>query len=79
MAFAITHPGVTSALLGPRGMEQLDDLLAGLDVTLPDELLDRIDEIVPPGTDNGVLDQAYISPALLNSSLRRRPVSERAA
>jgi hypothetical protein len=78
MAFAITHPGVTSALLGPRGMEQLNDLLAGLDVTLPDELLHR-DEIVPPGTDIGVLDQAYMSPALLNSSLGGRPVSERAA
>jgi hypothetical protein len=79
MAFVITHPGVTRALLGPRGMEQLDDLLAGLDVMLPDELLDRNDEIVPPGTDIGVLDQADMSPALLNSSLRRRPVSERAA
>jgi aryl-alcohol dehydrogenase-like predicted oxidoreductase len=79
MAFAITHPGVTSALLGPRSIEQLDDLLAGLDVTLPDEILDRIDEIVPPGTDVGTLDQAYIPPALQNASLRRRPISERAA
>ncbi|MGH3641942.1 MAG: aldo/keto reductase [Mycobacterium sp.] len=79
MAFAITHPGVTSALLGPRSIEQLDDLLAGLDVTLPDELLDRIDAIVPPGTDVGTLDQAYGPPAMQNSSLRRRPVDERAA
>ena len=79
MAFAITHPAVTSALLGPRSMEQLDDLLAGLDVTLPDEILDRIDKIVPPGTDIGTLDQAYIPPALQNSRLRRRSVSERAA
>jgi aryl-alcohol dehydrogenase-like predicted oxidoreductase len=53
MAFAIAHPGVTSALLGPRTMEQLDDLLAGFDVALTDEILDRIDEIVPPGTDVG--------------------------
>ena len=53
MAFAIAHPGVTSALIGPRTMEQLDDLLAGTDVTLTDEILDRIDEIVPPGTDVG--------------------------
>ena len=40
-------------------MEQLDDLLAGVDVTLTDDILDRIDEIVPPGTDVGTLDQAY--------------------
>jgi diketogulonate reductase-like aldo/keto reductase len=79
MAFAIAHPGVTSALLGPRTMEHLDDLLAGFDVTLTDEILDRIDEIVPPGTDVGTLDQAYLPPALLNPSLRRRPVSERSA
>jgi len=79
MAFAIAHPGVTSALLGPRTMSHLDDLLAGFDVTLTDEILDRIDEIVPPGTDIGTLDQAYAPPALQNSSLRRRPVSERTA
>ncbi|MDT5397414.1 MAG: hypothetical protein QOK33_645, partial [Mycobacterium sp.] len=70
---------VTSALLGPRSMEQLDDLLAGLDVTLSDELLDRIDEIVPPGTDVGPLDQAYQPPALQIPRLRRRAVGERAA
>ena len=79
MAFVTTHPGVTSALLGPRTMEQLDDLLAGLDVTLTDEILDRIDEIVPPGTDVGTLDQAYLPPAPQRSDLRRRPVAERAA
>jgi aryl-alcohol dehydrogenase-like predicted oxidoreductase len=79
MAFAIAHPGVTSALLGPRTMSHLDDLLAGLDVTLTDDILDRIDEIVPPGTDIGPLDQAYVPPALQHPSLRRRPVSERAA
>ena len=56
MAFAIAHPGVTSALIGPRTMEQLDDLLAGIDVTLSDDILDRIDEIVPPGTDVGLPD-----------------------
>ena len=79
MAFAIAHPGVTSALLGPRTMEQLDDLLAGIDVTLTDEILDRIDEIVPPGTDVGTLDQAYLPPPIQRSDLRRRPVNERAA
>jgi len=79
MAFAIAHPGVTSAIIGPHTMEQLDDLLAGAGVTLTDEILDQIDEIVPPGTDVGTLDQAYLPPALLNSSLRRRPAGERTA
>ena len=79
MAFAIAHPGVTSALLGARTMEQLDDLLAGVDVALTDDVLDRIDEIVPPGTDVGTLDQAYVPPALQNTSLRRRPLNERSA
>ncbi len=79
MAFAIAHPGVTSALIGPHTMEQLDDLVGGFDVALSDEILDRIDEIVPPGTDVGRLDQRYVAPALLNASLRRRPVGERTA
>jgi aryl-alcohol dehydrogenase (NADP+) len=79
MAFAISHPGVTSALLGARTMEQLDDLLAGVDVALTDDVLDRIDEIVPPGTDIGTLDQAYVPPALQETGLRRRPLQERSA
>jgi aryl-alcohol dehydrogenase-like predicted oxidoreductase len=79
MAFTIAHPGVTSALLGARTMGHLDDLLAGLDVSLTDDVLDRIDEIVPPGTDVGTLDQAYQPPALQDPNLRRRPVTARAA
>jgi aryl-alcohol dehydrogenase-like predicted oxidoreductase len=79
MAFAISHPGVTSAIVGPRTMSHLDDLLAGVDITLSDEILDRIDEIVPPGTDVGTLDQAYLPPALRSPSLRRRAVGERTA
>ncbi|ONH32615.1 aldo/keto reductase [Pseudofrankia asymbiotica] len=79
MTFAISHPGVTSAIIGPRTMSHLDDLLAGLDVTLTDDVLDQIDEIVPPATDVGTLDQAYLPPALQQASLRRRPASERAA
>ncbi|MCC5032218.1 aldo/keto reductase [Streptomyces sp. WAC 00631] len=79
MAFAIAHPGVTSALVGPRTMNHLDDLLAGIDVTLTDDLLDRIDEIVPPGTDVGPLDQVYVPPALQQPGLRRRPAGERGA
>ena len=79
MAFTIAHPGVTSALIGPRTMEQLDDLLAGIDVTLTDDILDQIDGIVPPGTDVGALDMAYRPPALQQPSLRRRPAAERSA
>src|ERR1039457_3292017 len=79
MAFAIAHPGVTSAIIGPHTREQLDDLIAAADVTLTDDILDQIDEIVPPGTDVGTLDQAYLPPALLNPSLRRRPAGERTA
>ena len=79
MAFATAHPAVTSALLGPRTMEQLDDLLAGMGVVLSDDILDRIDEIVPPGTDAGTLDQAYVPPAIQRIELRRRPGSERSA
>ena len=79
MAFAITHPGVTSAIIGPHTMEQLDDLIAGFDVALTDEILDRIDEIVPPGTDAGRLDQRYVPPALQSLALRRRPIDERAS
>ncbi|SDJ04022.1 aldo/keto reductase [Nonomuraea jiangxiensis] len=77
MAFAIAHPGVTSAIIGPRTMEQLDDLLAGAHVTLDDDILDRIDEIAPPGTDAGPNDVAYTPPAITSVGLRRRPITER--
>jgi aryl-alcohol dehydrogenase-like predicted oxidoreductase len=79
MAFTIAHPGVTSTLLGARTVEQLDDLLKGLGVALSDDILDRIDEIVPPGTDVTRLDQAYVPPAVLDPNLRRRAASERSA
>ncbi|HEX7658584.1 MAG TPA: aldo/keto reductase [Marmoricola sp.] len=78
VAFAIAHPGVTSAIIGPRTMEHLDDLLAGMDVSLPDDVLDQLDAIVPPGTDVGHLDMAYNPPAVQNPALRRRPADERA-
>jgi aryl-alcohol dehydrogenase-like predicted oxidoreductase len=79
MAFAIAHPGVTSAIIGPRTMEHLDSALAGAEVSLSDEILDRIDAIVPPGTDVGRLDAAYDPPAILQPTLRRRPAEQRAA
>ena len=79
MAFVMAHPVVTSAILGPRTMQHLDDLLAGADVRLGDDLLDRIDQIVPPGTDVAANAAAYVPPAILRADLRRRPTAERAA
>jgi aryl-alcohol dehydrogenase-like predicted oxidoreductase len=79
VGFVISHPGVTSAIIGPRTMEQLDDLIAGVDVALSDEILDEIDAIVPPGTDVGRLDMAYNPPAIQNEWLRRRPINDRSA
>ncbi|ANF57584.1 aldo/keto reductase [Halotalea alkalilenta] len=80
IAFVLSHPGITSAIIGPRTMEQFDDLLAGAGVALDDALLDRIDEIVPPGADIAPLEgSAYVPPAIKQPELRRRPVSERAA
>ncbi|MFG1991667.1 aldo/keto reductase [Actinoplanes sp. NPDC048988] len=79
MAFTIAHPGVTSTLLGARTVEQLDDLLNGLGVALTDDILERIDAIVPPGTDVTRLDQAYVPPAVLDPNLRRRAAGERGA
>lgn len=79
LAFVIAHPGVTAALIGPRTMEQLDDLLAAADVELSDELMDRIDAIVPPGTGVGRMDQEYNTPAILDAGLRRRTPSDRSA
>ncbi|MFZ0903173.1 MAG: aldo/keto reductase [Mycobacterium sp.] len=73
VAFAIAHPAVSSAIIGPRTMDHLEDLLAGADITLTDDILDRIDHIVAPGTDVGTLDMAYRPPALLEPALRRRP------
>jgi aryl-alcohol dehydrogenase-like predicted oxidoreductase len=79
MAFAVAHPSVTSAIIGPRTMEQLDDLLAGVEVALGDDVLDQIDKIVPPGTDVGLDAAAYNPPEVTQANLRRRPTNERAA
>ena len=50
LAFVIRHPAVTAAIIGPRTMEHLECQLGAADVELSDDVLDRIDEIVPPGT-----------------------------
>jgi aryl-alcohol dehydrogenase-like predicted oxidoreductase len=78
LSFVIAHPGITAAIIGPRTMEQLDDLLAGAEATLSDEILDRIDQIVPPGVDVAPLEgSAYTPPAITQVGLRRRPIVER--
>jgi aryl-alcohol dehydrogenase (NADP+) len=79
MAFVMAHRGVTSAILGPRTMAQFDDLLAGAEVRLSDDVLDRIDAIVPPGTDVAPNAANYQPPAITTAGLRRRPAAERAA
>ena len=50
IAFVLAHPAVTSAIVGPRTMEQLEDLVAAADLRLDDATLDAIDDLVPPGT-----------------------------
>jgi aryl-alcohol dehydrogenase-like predicted oxidoreductase len=72
IAFVITHPAVTSAIIGPRTMEQLEAQLGAADVTLDDALLDRIDEIVPPGRNVNPADGGWDNPALRPEALRRR-------
>ena len=79
VAFVAAHPAVTSVIIGPRTGEQLDGLLKGAALTLfEDATLDRIDEIVPPGTNLYSPDGAWRSPVMVDSTLRRRPVMERA-
>ncbi|MFJ5260777.1 aldo/keto reductase [Streptomyces sp. NPDC088387] len=79
VAFPLAHPAVTSVIIGPRTMDQLDGLLKGADLVLDDATLDRIDEIVEPGTDLYRADGAWRPPYLTDPSTRRRPVAERAA
>lgn len=73
LAFVRSHPAVSAALIGPRTPEQLDDLLAGADVILDDAVLDRIDEIVAPGSDLNPADNYDAAiPAIAHKRLRRR-------
>ncbi|MCI3246377.1 aldo/keto reductase [Streptomyces spinosisporus] len=71
-AFVRSHPVVTSVLIGPRTPEHLAGLLAGADVILTDDILDRIDEIVPPGTDLNRNDLMYVPSVLGDKRARRR-------
>jgi aryl-alcohol dehydrogenase-like predicted oxidoreductase len=71
IAFVLRHPGVTSAIIGPRTMEQLQSQLTGADVSLSVEVLDRLDELVAPGTTINPEDNSYGAAELVPSARRR--------
>lgn len=72
LAFVLQHPAVTAPIVGPRTMEQLESQLGAVDVTLTPDVLDRIDEIVPPGVTLAKGDEGYVPPTLSDPFLRRR-------
>ncbi len=72
LAFVTTHPAVSAAIIGPRTSEQLESQLPALERTLSADVLDRIDEIVPPGTTVNVNDTGWDPPYLADSAARRR-------
>jgi aryl-alcohol dehydrogenase-like predicted oxidoreductase len=72
LAFVLRHPAVSAAIIGPRTMEQLEGQLGAADVALGDDLLDRIDEIVPPGTNFNRADAGWTPPWIADASMRRR-------
>jgi aryl-alcohol dehydrogenase-like predicted oxidoreductase len=71
LAFVINHPAVTAAIIGPRTLEQLESQLGAADVTLSPDVLDRIDEIVPPGRTVNPVDAGWQNPALKPEARRR--------
>ena len=71
LAFVIRHPAVTAAIIGPRTMEHLESQLPAAEIELSDEVLDRIDEIVPPGINVNPQDQGWTNPALERAARRR--------
>ncbi len=73
LAFVINNPAVTAAIIGPRTMDQLTSQLPALDLQLSADVLDRIDEIVPPGTNLTWADAGYAPPMVANAKDRRRP------
>ena len=67
----LNHPAVTAPIIGPRTMEQLESQLPAADVVLDEALLDRIDELVPPGTNLNATDAGWTNPALEPAARRR--------
>jgi aryl-alcohol dehydrogenase-like predicted oxidoreductase len=78
VAFTVAHPGVTSVIIGPRTMSQLESLMNGASLALDDAALDRIDDIVPPGT-NLYRPNLWQPPVLSDVARRRRPPADRVA
>jgi aryl-alcohol dehydrogenase-like predicted oxidoreductase len=72
IAFVIQHPAVTSAIIGPRTMEQLVSQLGAADLVLDDDLLDQIDDVVPPGTNLNASDNGWLPPSIVDPAQRRR-------
>lgn len=72
LAFTLVHPAVTSTIIGPRTIEQLESMLGAERVVIHDDVLDHIDEIVPPGTTINPVDAGYVPPSIADSRLRRR-------
>jgi len=72
LGFVTSHPAVTAAIIGPRTMEQLESQLPALERTLSADVLDRIDEIVPPGVNVNPADTGWDPPWLTDATLRRR-------
>ena len=79
LAFVLAHPALTAAIIGPRTMEHLTGALGALDVALADEVLDRIDEIVPPGTNVDPADAGWTPPSLAEARRRRRTATSGAS
>jgi aryl-alcohol dehydrogenase-like predicted oxidoreductase len=75
LAFVLRHPTVTAPIIGPRTMEQLQSQLEAADVDLGTDLLDAIDEIVPPGSNLNPADAGWRPPALDDTRQRRRPAA----
>ncbi|MGH2732916.1 MAG: aldo/keto reductase [Actinomycetota bacterium] len=71
VAFTLAHPAVTSTIIGPRTMGQLQDLLDGEEVRLDDETLDAIDAVVPPGTILEGADRGWRLPWMARKRRRR--------
>ena len=72
IAFVLRHPAVTAAIIGPRTMDHLESQLPAADTVLSDDILDRIDQINPPGVTINYADNGWTQPAL-QPALRRRP------
>jgi aryl-alcohol dehydrogenase-like predicted oxidoreductase len=71
IAFVLRHPAITAAIIGPRTMEHLEQQLAAADVVVPNEVLDQIDAINPPGVTINHLDNGWTQPALQPAGRRR--------